>query len=187
MTLHFRQLVRNYICNKLNNSTNAADKVFNTKITPNRGPFPVIGVYTLSDIKSDEVCLSPYQQLRNIALEIQVEVQANATWQDDLDAICWQIENLIDTKLGGGLDQLKWCKLKDTSITGSDNPETLTAIATMSWDIEYFWSEALVDPSTLDNLDWIYTSYDMAYPNNGTTDGPDGVIDAIDHIGNLST
>lgn len=183
---HVRTLVRNYICNRLKGKTAAENRVFKSKVTPNQGPFPAIGVYTLSDKFKEDRAETPYNQKRNFSIEIHIEIVANDGYDDILDDICLQVEKLIDFKLGGEIDVLESCKYQDTEIIIKPDGEKTTAIAVMTWDVEYFWEETPeFDPITMDDLRWIYIKYDMADPNS-EGEGPDGQIDAEDHVGDLS-
>jgi hypothetical protein len=186
---HIRTQIRNYVCNRLNGRTAAGNRVYDSKVTPNIGPFPVIGVYTFSDAKTQDRSEAPFEAVRTITLEVQIEVIAtgNRHYAEQLDNLCLQVEQLIDYKLGGGIDELYSCKYRDTNTFLKEDGEKLTAIAAMSWDVVYDWiSTPVQDPITMDDLKYIYNSYDLADPNDGGELGPDGQIDAQDIVGDLS-
>jgi hypothetical protein len=187
--LHIRTQIRNYVCNRLVGKTDAGNRVYESKVTPNQGPFPIIGVYTLADTKTADRSEAPYEETRNITLEVQIEHMAtgNPSFAADLDAICLRVESLIDYKLGGRIQEIQGCKYRDTNVIFKDDGEKMTAVAAMSFDVVYDWTEPnFEDPAVLDDLKWIYNTYDLADPNNGSGEGPDGQIDAQDIVGDLS-
>lgn len=180
---HVRTQIRNYVLNRLTGNTNAESRVYNSKITPNKGDFPVIGVYTPKDSFQEELSASPYEQRRVCTLEIHCSVVQNATFQDELDALCLQLEQFIDYRLGGGLDEIESCEYKDTEILLNREGEFPIATAIIIYEVTYIWTETLlVDPASLSDLNSLYVQWDMKDLTVTGAPGPDGQIDKTDEI-----
>jgi hypothetical protein len=143
---------------------------------------PAIGVYTPSE-KTQEITETgpPLKLLLALQLEIEILIQANDTYANDLDDITTQIAGLITYTLG---NNCKSCIYDGFDVTtfdvGGDKP---LLIGKMSYKVEYYATESLT--STGDKLNKIYGDWDTADPSN-VGGGPDGQIDAQDRINNLN-
>lgn len=180
-----RQLIRQAVVTKLLNTTDAQDRVFDSRIDPLMHQFPSISVYTLAENRTSVFSSSPLELKVNVELSISLVVKALADgdYMTALDTLCEQTLAQLDYTLG---DTVESCIYSGTTIDLHENGECYFAVADLKFDCVVYQSEAkLIDPVALPRLNTINMQWDMADPNNGAVVGSDGQIDATDNLTGL--
>jgi hypothetical protein len=184
---HIRTQVRNYVRSKLlNGATNAENRIYKSKIDAHLGEEPIIGIYTHSERKLERTTNAP-EYRKEFTVELQVIVRENDTWDEELDDLCRQIEQLLDFDyyLGGMQSGLvESFEPDETDILHNDKAEQQYAMAKMTYKATYLSSQD-DNSSTLDNFNTFHGDIDANDPTTTGELGPDGQIDADVHITDL--
>ncbi len=182
---HIRQTIRNYVATQLTGATNAGANVYKSKVTPFWNNLPAINIFTMRDEAEPPFELGPVRQKVPVTIHIYAAVKHNDDYADNLDALCEQIESKMDYFLGGNVQS---CLYDGTNIVFRDEGDKNLAIAEITYKATHIYEEkGMVNPDTLSDLDSIHIDYDLADPNDGSTEGPDGQTDAQDIVDNLQS
>lgn len=179
MTDHIRKQVRQYVVERLIGHTYAEDRVTNSQFSAFMDrAFPFINVATPSERFVEMVEESPYTVRMVMDLVIEPVIQQSVGFADALDDLCQQVEQRIDAALGGLVES---CLYDNTETFFSEEGDVPLGLARITYTVTYLKQEAF-NLEDLTELNTIHVIWDMADPNNGATDGPDGQIDAQDTV-----
>jgi hypothetical protein len=137
---HIRKQIRDRLETILTSGVSLAQRrVFGSRIYPLTAPqLPAIAVYTASE-SSNLQTMGLRTQMRDLSVSIDVYVMVNDKFDDDIDALCVQIEQAIaaDYTLNG--------LAKDTILTGTEidfdgEAEKPIGVARLTYSIRYVTS-----------------------------------------------
>jgi hypothetical protein len=181
---HPRTKIREYVCALLSGKTPAATRVHDTRVVALGGDMPTINVYTLDDRMEEEISHTPHEIRVVCPLVIEVSAFVNDTFAQDLDALCLQIESLIDFRLGGNAEK---CIYASTTFGFDQEGDRVFAIAKITYNVYFQKTEGGLN-TEFGIFDKFYGAWDMADPNiPGDDSGKDGQIDAIDQLEDIYT
>jgi hypothetical protein len=137
---HIRKQIRDRLETILTSGVSLVQRrVFGSRIYPLTAPqLPAIAVYTASE-SSNLQTMGLRTQMRDLSVSIDVYVMVNDKFDDDIDALCVQIEQAIaaDYTLNG--------LAKDTILTGTEidfdgEAEKPIGVARLTYSIRYVTS-----------------------------------------------
>ena len=137
---HIRKQIRDRLETILTSGVSLVQsRVFGSRIYPLTAPqLPAIAVYTASE-SSNLQTMGLRTQMRDLSVSIDVYVMVNDKFDDDIDALCVQIEQTIaaDYTLNG--------LAKDTILTGTEidfdgEAEKPIGVARLTYSIRYVTS-----------------------------------------------
>lgn len=148
---HARTQIRDMIVTALRAIEDMKWSVFASRVIPvPETSLPVILVYTTEEAISTETMGPPRTQIRSLAVMVDLIVQAQETYDDDLDAMQVNVEDV----LGGSafLATMNTAKVKNIALeaankTMSGEPTITTCATRMEYRVEYVTREN--DPETL--------------------------------------
>lgn len=142
---HVRKHIRDAVVARLTGLPSTGSRVYATRAYPvDAASLPALCVYTLSET-SELATIGPNGALRrSLDLVVEAVAKVNATLDDTLDGLAFDVEQAIagDRTLGG---YAKDCVLASTSIAVRGEAEKETGSAVMTFAVTY-WTRA-VDPS----------------------------------------
>lgn len=101
---HLRQLIRDNVVSTLTGLSSTGSKVYKSRVYPiNQNSLPSLAVYTLSE-DSEYLTINPPRLVeRRLSVAVEIYVKAVSAYDDNLDAICSEIEAALytDTTRGG--------------------------------------------------------------------------------------
>lgn len=134
---HVRQQIRNRIATLLNSGVSlVSSRVYNTRVYPlTEANLPAITVYAGAE-QSGLMTIGRKTLMRTLTVNVDVYARATTSLDNDLDAICVQVEEAIaaDFSLSG---LAKTTVLSGTEIDFSGDTEQPVGVARLSFDVEY--------------------------------------------------
>lgn len=135
---HVRKQIRDAVATLLSSGvTLVSGRVFASRVYPlAQAKLPAVLVYTRSETSGLQTIGSAITSARSLSLSVDAYVRATTTFDDDLDAICVQIEEAIaaDFRLGG---LAKDAVLIGTEIDYNGDTEQPIAVARLTYTIRY--------------------------------------------------
>ena len=143
---HIRQQIRDRVASVLTTGVAlVSSRVYTSRVYPlSEAKLPAIAVYTSSET-SNLMSFQPPTLQRSMSLTVDVYARAVDTFDDDVDAICVQIEDAIgdDFRVNGLAKQIH---LISTDIDYNGEAEHPVGIASMTFEVSYVTS--ITDAST---------------------------------------
>ena len=143
---HVRKDIRDRVASVLTTGvTLVSSRVYTSRVYPlSEAKLPAIAVYTSSET-SNLMSFQPPTLQRSMSLTVDVYARAVGTFDDDVDAICVQIEDTIgaDFRVNGLAKQIH---LISTEIDYNGEAEQPVGIASMTFEVAYVTS--ILDAST---------------------------------------
>jgi hypothetical protein len=145
MANHVRQQIREKFGTTLTGLTTTASRVYESRVYPlQTGSTPALLIYTKSEDSEPMVISSNRLSERNLAVAVEIYVQATSNFDDTIDTSAKEVEVAIaaDTTLGG---LAKDCYLQSTEIDFNSEGETPLAVATLIFLTNYYVKEQAPD------------------------------------------
>jgi hypothetical protein len=143
---HVRQQIRDRIASDLTTGVPlVANRVYTSRVYPlTEANLPAITVHTGSEASS-LMAMGTVTLTRSVSISVDAYVRATNAFDDDVDAICVQIEDALggDFRLGGIAKDIV---LVSTDIDFSGEAEQPVGIARLTFDVRYVTS--IEDAST---------------------------------------
>lgn len=177
---HRRSEIREAVVALLRGATLARERVYANREKPIDAttPLPLLLIYT-PDEKRDEVqnqAGGPKLITRMLTLEVQILTQAHGPFQDLIDDVALQVENVIgaDPRLGGLADDVTYL---DTSLHPVEEFGRALIGATIHYEVEYTTDESPADDAQRQGLDTLWVKWDIKPPVDTGESEPTDVID----------
>ena len=134
---HVRKQIRDQIAATLRSGvSNVRRRVFSSRVYPlTEGDLPAVSVYGGVEVSS-LLNIGTRDMMRNLTMNIDAYIRVTETFDDDIDAICVQIEEAMagDFKVNG---LAKDAILTSTEIDFSGDTEQPIGVARLTYNVRY--------------------------------------------------
>lgn len=135
MADHPRQVIRKAVAQRLTSATAAQDRVYATREVPwRKTDLPGISVYTLEE-QADSSAI-PGSLVRTIKLAVLAVVSVTEKVDDELDALCVQVEAAVEADRTFGATALD-AYLAETIIEVTEDQGRPMGAARLTYDVRY--------------------------------------------------
>lgn len=172
-----RTKLRRKIVEILRNNTDAGKNVYSTRCTPwHEKNLPGISVYTPSERGMSKAASNIPSFDMTLTLNIEIADKSSENWDEKVDSICEQIEQLI-LKNDGLVKEFSQISSYSSVIDARDGGDMPIMAVIMSFDFIY---TSIFEPKINDSLDAIDINVDCIDPSdpNLKSPGPDGRSEA---------
>jgi hypothetical protein len=172
---HRRQLIREAVKDALIEAdTSAGERVYGNRMVPwRRTQLPAIAVYTLEEsVDPDSKTTAPRILRRTLQLVVDAVTEESSTIEDELDALCVQIEAAMDTDETFS-DVCARSILESTDIDILEDGEKLLGRARLIYAVEYDTEAPDAENVVLDDFNEASIDYNLenaVHEDNQATD-----------------
>jgi hypothetical protein len=174
---HQRKIIRDAVQALLKGKTGAEDRVFKSRIVPfTRLQLPAITVYARSEpVDPDSARSAPRVLQRNLHLVIEVADELTEGIDDALDALCLEIEQVMDPDPTFG-DTANDSILANTEIEISEDGKRPIGVAVMTYAVTYFTDAPDERDLVRDDLKTVDAKTELA----GVSDPAEDLLERLD-------